>query len=103
MRTCSRATTCRASSRTLCGSGEISYVSARLEQDETRRTLEVDEQLGSLEVPTSDTNVVLGVRVVELCQSPINESQLLGDDSQRGTRNDRREKWNAPASSRDQS
>lgn len=39
--------------------------------------LEVDEQLGTLEVSRSDPNVVLRLRVVELGQTPVNEPQLL--------------------------
>ena len=38
--------------------------------------LEVNKELGSLEVSGSDAHVVLLVRVVELGQTPINEAQL---------------------------
>lgn len=38
--------------------------------------LEIDEQLGTLEVARGDADVVLGARVVELGQTPVNEPQL---------------------------
>lgn len=41
-----------------------------------RRTLEVDEQLRALEVPRRDPDVVLGPRVVELCETPVDQAEL---------------------------
>lgn len=40
------------------------------------RTLEVDEELGALEVAGRDAHVVLGPRVVELGEAPVDEAQL---------------------------
>ena len=39
--------------------------------------LEVDEQLGALEVARRDAHVVLGALVVELGKAPVDEAQLL--------------------------
>lgn len=38
--------------------------------------LEVDQQLGALEITRGDADVVLRARVIELGQSPINQTQL---------------------------
>jgi hypothetical protein len=103
MRTCSQGTTCRASSRILYNSRKVSEASATV-NEEFQLTLKIDEQLGTLEVPTSDTNVVLGAGVVELCQTPVDESQLSDRRVSSELETNRRGGLeNAPASSRDQS
>lgn len=38
--------------------------------------LEIDEQFGALEITRGHANVVLGTRVVELSEAPVDESQL---------------------------
>ena len=40
------------------------------------RTLEVDEELGALEIAGRDAHVILGPRVVELGEAPVDEAQL---------------------------
>lgn len=39
-------------------------------------SLEVDEQLRSFEVPGGNSHIVLLARVIELCQAPVNKTQL---------------------------
>lgn len=45
--------------------------------------LEINEQLGTLEVSTRHTYVILGSRVVEFCQSPVDKTELRRSDERR--------------------
>lgn len=46
--------------------------------------LVVEQQLWTLEVPRSHTHIVLLIGVVELCQTPVNQSQLRRRKEERG-------------------